>query len=180
MKILREIIKSNFSGTIIDIETIGDFLCQYQDSRQYMEITPVIFGFITGNKLVIYCAKKKSSIPRLKEISLKLLKELPRPFHAFNSNFEKGILYHNVGLEIDFERELQKEAFEPKWRAIKELNIPQYGDPFNDDGLHCMRAWEEGKIDDAMAHNRACLLKERDILLKRGHTKPESLTIFKD
>jgi hypothetical protein len=32
-----------------------------------------------------------------------------------------------------------------------------------------------GKIKRAIAHNRSCLLKERDILLKRGFRRSEEL-----
>jgi len=31
------------------------------------------------------------------------------------------------------------------------------------------------EFDKAIAHNRACLLKERDILIKRGFRKPDEL-----
>ncbi len=41
-----ENVGSNFDGTIIDIETIGSFERNYNDSRYYQNIIPVIFGFI--------------------------------------------------------------------------------------------------------------------------------------
>jgi hypothetical protein len=32
----------------------------------------------------------------------------------------------------------------------------------------------------AIAHNRSCLLKEKDILLLRGYRKPDELEIIKE
>ena len=74
-----------------------------------------------------------------------------------------------------FEGELNKEKYEAKRTAVQVLNIPQYDDPFFDNGLLCMQAWEIGKTKEAIAHNRSCLLKERDILVKRGFREPEDL-----
>jgi hypothetical protein len=86
-----------------------------------------------------------------------------------------GSLYHNLNQKIMFEGELNKEKYEAKRTAVHLLNIPQYDDPFFDNGLLCMQAWEIGKTREAIAHNRSCLLKERDILLKRGFREPDSL-----
>ena len=82
-------------------------------------------------------------------------------------------------MQIDFEGELQGEPFEKKKDAIKRLGISNYDDPFFDVGYMCMRAWSSQDFDKAIAHNRACLLKERDILLKRGYGKPGSVRFVK-
>jgi len=95
--------------------------------------------------------------------------------YAFNSSFEMGSLYHNLRQRVIFEGELNKEKYEAKRSAVQLLDIPQYDDPFCDNGFLCMQAWEIGKIKEAVAHNRSCLLKERDILLKRGFRKPDPL-----
>jgi hypothetical protein len=42
-----------------------------------------------------------------------------------------------------------------------------------------MNAWHKGEFDAAIAHNRACLLKERDILIKRSCIKPDELKFIK-
>ena len=70
------------------------------------------------------------------------------------------------------------------WRYCKAvarsyLGISNYDDPFYDNGYLCKIAWENGEFDRAMAHNRACLLKERDILIKRGFRKPDELKFIK-
>ena len=165
---------SDFKGTIIDIETIGYFSNQYPDSRRYMFIRLVIFGFINSQALHIYCARGMEAISELNSKTEELIKALPRPFYAFNTEFERGVLFHELGRQIDFEGELQQNR-ESKAATRSYLGIPNYEDPFYDNGYLCMLAWEDGEYDRAIAHNRACLLKERDILLKRGFRKPDQL-----
>lgn len=164
-------------GTIIDIETIGDFTEYNSDSRRYMKLAPVIFGCINGNSLQIHCAKKLGSLKKLEKIMADELSCLDRPFYAFNSDFERGVFFHALKREVPFERELNKRKFERKADVVAELRIPQHGDPFNDVGLLCSQAWKKGNMKDAIAHNRSCLLKERDILLKRGFRIPDILKL---
>ena len=170
-----EDINSDFEGTIIDIETIGDFLNQYFDSRRYKNIQLVIFGFINRHALHIFCAQGITAISELKEKTEGIIDSLGRPLYAFNSEFEKGVLFHQLGKEIDFDGELQKEKFESKVDAVRDLDISNYDDPFYSRGFPCIKAWKDGEFDKAIAHNRACLLKERDILIKRGFRRPDEL-----
>lgn len=176
----KEKVKSNFKGTIIDIETIGDFDNRFDDSRRYKQHTPIIFGFINNSGLSVYCAKKIKTIEILKEKTVSILDKLRKPFYAFNSEFERGVLFHNLNKKVIFERELNKEKYEPKWFVVHSLKIPQYNDPFRDRGILCTNAWLKGQIKKAVAHNRSCLLKERDILLKRGFRKPDKLKFIED
>jgi hypothetical protein len=174
----EESIQSNFEGTIIDIETIGQFNKRYSntnDSRLYQHIKQIIFGYINSSHIYIICAESRESIQELNLKSLECINKLERPFYAFNSNFEQGVWFHQLGIKISINGELNAERYESKKRAVMSLSIPQYGDPFHDDGLKCMYAWLEKQYDNAIAHNRACLLKERDILLKRGFRKPDVL-----
>jgi hypothetical protein len=174
----KENVSSSFEGTIIDIETIGEFLNQYPDSRRYKDIQLVIFGFINRHGLYIFCAKGIEAISELKEKTKDIIDSLERPFYAFNTEFERGVLFYELGKEIDFDRELQ-EGRESKAKARSYLGVPNYDDPFYDRGLWCMDAWHNGEFDAAIAHNRACLLKERDILLKRGFRTPDELKFVK-
>ena len=178
IEIYKEKVKSNFDGAIIDIETIGNFN-DFNDSRRYKQILPVIFGFIDSGKLSIYCAKKRESIGKLQEEVSLMLGGLEKPFHAFNCIFEQGVFFHSLNKKIMFERELNKEKYEAKRSAVSLLGIPQYNDPFNDNGQLCMHAWLSGQLEKSIAHNRSCLLKERDILLKRGFRKPDELKFVK-
>ena len=170
----EEDISSNFEGTIIDIETVGEFLNQYPDSRRYKNIQLVIFGFIDRYALHILCARGMRATNELRERTEKIIDILERPFYAFNSEFERGVLFYELGKEIDFDGELQ-ETRESKAKAVRHLDIPDYDDPFYDKGFLCMQAWKNGEFDRAIAHNRACLLKERDILIKIGFRKPDEL-----
>ncbi len=173
---LRTEITSDFDGTIIDIETIGPFdenPLYKDDSRRFKNTRQVIFGYINRRKLRVFCAKGEDAIEPLTSITEQILDKLDRPFYAFNTNFESGVWFHQFDKKIIFDGELQGSPRESKLNARKSLGIPNYDDPFYDNGYLCMKAWERGDFNQAIAHNRACLLKERDILVKRG-----SYTLF--
>ncbi|ODS36492.1 MAG: hypothetical protein A7316_10005 [Candidatus Altiarchaeales archaeon WOR_SM1_86-2] len=174
-----EEMESDFRGVIIDIETVGDFDNHYGDSRRCRNIRPVVFGFIDSGSLQIYCAEHPDEIERLIRIISETLPELERPLYAFNANFEMSVLFHTLGKEIRFERELNIERYEGKGVCRLGLGIPNYDDPFKDNGYECMKAWWAGEFDNVIAHNRSCLLKERDILLKRGYREPDKLRFVK-
>lgn len=166
-----------FNGSIIDLETIGYFCKQYYDSRRYCKLELTIFGYINKNELKILCAKGEEAITELKEKSLRIIESLKKPFFGYNCNFETGVLFHSCGLQIEFDGDLMKEKvagvkWENKREACTELNISNYDDPFNGNGRECSSAWLNGNWEDAINHNRSCLLTERDILLKRGYRKP--------
>lgn len=174
-----EKIPSNFSGTVVDLETIGDFSREfaYDDSRQYRELKPTILGYITKDELNVLCAKGMDALDKLREQIVDILPSLNKPLFAFQARFEQGVFHHSCGIEIEFEGELNKDAFEGKGPACSELEIPNYGDPFNNIGRDCNIAWIKGDYDSATKHNRSCLLKERDILLKRKYRKPDKLEL---
>ena len=179
----KEDISSDFEGTIIDIETIGEFDEHYRntnDSREYHYIQTVIFGFINGQALHIFYVRETKDIAELNQKVMGIIDDLPRPFHAFNTAFEQSVLFHGLGKKTIFDGELQKEKYESKANAVRDLAIPNYDDPFHDKGILCMIAWKNGEFDETIAHNRACLLKERDILLKRGFRKPDELEFVRD
>ncbi|MFC1981094.1 hypothetical protein ACFLVN_02490 [Chloroflexota bacterium] len=170
----QEDIFSDIDGTVIDIETIGDFDKRYRhDSRNYRNIKQVIFGCIDTNKLCIYCACGNQGITELQEITKKILGNLKRPFYAFNCVFESSVWFNHIGIRIEFDGELQRFRYENKKEAVASLQIPNYDDPFYDEGVKCIEAWNCGNVKHAVAHNRACLLKERDILIKRGYRIPD-------
>jgi len=175
----KEDVGSSFEGTIIDIETIGGFLNQYPDSRRYKDIRLVIFGFINRYAFQIFCAKGIEAINELRERTGIIIDSLDRPFYAFNSEFERSVLFYELGKEIDFDGELNREKYESKLDAVRNWGIPNYEDPFYDNGFLCMKAWQDEEFDRAIAHNRACLLKEKDILLKRGFRKLDELKFVK-
>lgn len=176
--VYREIVNKNFNGTVIDIETIGNFCEQYDDSRHYKLIIPVIFGYIDGDKLEINCAESQKEIITLRIMVLQILPKLRRPLYGFNCIFERGVLFHFCNIPLNFDGELNIERYEPKRVVVSSLELSDYEDPFNDNGYYCSLAWINGKIEQVIKHNRSCLLKERDILLKRGCRQPDDLKLF--
>ncbi len=104
--------------------------------------------------------------------------KLEKPFYAFNTDIERGVLFNYLNKKIEFEGELNQERFESKRSVIRFLKIPNDGNPLNDNGLLCSQYWIDGKIDSAILHNRSCLLKKREILFKRGFRKPDRLKLI--
>lgn len=174
MKTVHEKINSDFDGTIIDLETIGGFNQKFDDSRRYADIRPVLFGLITNKGIEIHYAQKNGDMKLLHEKIAEVLASLERPFYSFNTHFEMGVLSHTLKKAIIFDRELNSEKYEAKKNAVAKLRLNNYEDPFFDDGLKCHAAWNSGNIENIIRHNRADLLKERDILLKRGFRKPDA------
>ena len=171
-----------FDGTIIDIETVGNF-CDYRDSRCYQKLVLILFGYVNNGELKIFCAEGEEDLTKLKENCSKLIHSLEKPFFAYNCGFEMGVLHHACGLKIEFDGDLMKEKvvgvkWENKREACAELGISNYGDPFNGFGRQCSSAWLNGNYEDAIKHNRSCLLSERDILLKRGYRKPDNFMFY--
>ena len=146
-------------GTIIDFETIGKFNNEFQDYRQYIEIEPIMFGTLEGDKIKIHYIESTEYLEDFMELIRDKLAELQEPFWAFNKAFEQGVVYNCLDITLDF-KELQKKKYEAKRQAVRKLNIPNFNDPFHDRGALAMKAWEEGNIEDCVKHNRACLLKE--------------------
>jgi len=175
----KEEVSSDFEGTIIDIETIGEFRNQYFDSRRYGDIQMAIFGLINKEGLHILCARGMEAITELKERTAAMIDNFGRPLFAFNTEFERGVLFNRLGREIGFDGELNEEKYERKADVVRNLGIPNYDDPFYDNGYLCKTAWENSELDRAIAHNRACLLKERDILLRRGFREPDDLIFIR-
>jgi hypothetical protein len=175
---------SSFIGTIIDIETTGGY-CKYhlgstknsRDSREYKDLKMVIFGYMNKQGLHIYCAKGIEAIFEVEEVAKQLLATTAkeRPIYAFNCHQEMGVFFHQLNIEIRFDKELQSREFERKEDALHSLGIfDSYGDPFHSKfkpGNACRLAWESHHFNEAILHNRACLLKEHELLLKgRGIT----------
>jgi len=111
VKIYDEEIKSDFEGTIVDLETIGYFNDSFEDSRRYKNIIPVIFGYINKERIRILCAVDHDSISELGIEIIKVLDSLEKPFYAFNTHFERGVIFSHLGKKVVFEGELNGEKF---------------------------------------------------------------------
>ena len=73
IKRYAEKIESDFDGTIIDLETIGEFCNNYYDSRRYKNIIPVICGYIDRGGIRIVYAENRGDIQDLKKEMTQLL-----------------------------------------------------------------------------------------------------------
>jgi ssDNA-binding Zn-finger/Zn-ribbon topoisomerase 1 len=82
-----------FEGTLVDIETIGNFDNKYErsDSRLFNRIIQVVFGFLDNEKLEILCSNGPDAIELLKKQTKDILPKLKRPLYAFNCSFERGV-----------------------------------------------------------------------------------------
>ncbi len=175
-KIFQEKIDTDFEGTIIDIETIGnfgtpsgffpqgrDYLSRYRDMR----ITTI--GTLSDNLLRIFIAKNEESMERFQRKATKVMRIADSPTYAFSKSFEEGCFYWNSGHDhIDLDCELQSFVGESKKSVVAKLEIDNYDDPFHDIGRKCVHAFEVDDLSNIIKHNRACLLKENQILQKRG------------
>jgi hypothetical protein len=176
VELFKESVNSDFEGTIIDIETIGEFDEAYPgDSRRYRNITPVILGSLTRSQLKIYFIRDLEDISGFKKFMSAHVTELERPLLAFNCRFETGVLYHFCNVKVGIERELNARRGEAKWYVVGSLGLDKYDDPFDGSGLACKNAWLRGEIDKCVQHNRSCLLTERDLLLERGFREPDEV-----
>lgn len=157
-------------GTIIDFETVGVFQYEYGDTRYYEPQKPYIAGFLSGNNVKQYYVEKIDHVPVFLEFfsKAKLLDTVKAPKYAFNTSFETGVTYCITGKNVLMDGEFQSREREKKGAVVQKLGIDSYGDPFHDDGYKCMLAFYEGHIDECLTHNLSCLLKERDLLFKRG------------
>jgi len=161
----REPSSMRIKGTIIDLESTGGFDREYPpwDPRQYANISPTIFGYITGETLIQHCAEGEKEIQEIVEIMKDTLPRLEKPFYALNCNFEKYVITNTCGQEHPVLDVRERKYRGSKWAIREKLGIPTYDDPFDGDGLRCMHEWHEGNYKDCLRHNRACLLIERDI-----------------
>jgi len=166
----EETVKSNLKGTIIDIKTIGEYDKMHKgDSRECASKMVIAFGYLGSQNLTIICAKDADGLKDIKIPIPAVLGSLERPFYAFNCSFESYVLYHQIGIKIIFDGDIQPHKWDRKEASIKLLKIPNYGDPFYDDGSKCKDLWSEGGFLAVVAYHRASLLKERAMLIKQGY-----------
>jgi len=91
----KEEIASDFKGTIIDIETIGEFNGRYRntgDWREYEGIQQVIFGLINSQHLQILWVKKKEEITELNDRISSIIDKLEKPFMPLTCPLRKVFL----------------------------------------------------------------------------------------
>jgi len=141
------------TGTVIDIETTG---------FPWDGAEIITLGTVSGDKLKIVQRTNERNFDRLARAELK---NLPRPYYAFNKTFEEEML------KISIERELQVQQYERKRDAIQVAGLH---DPFRGQGVHVIGAWDkynstkdESHLQQIIDHNENCLLLETCLVLIR-------------
>jgi len=153
-------------GTIIDIETTGDMQFQYPstDPRYYENLQPTIFGYLTEDYLMQYCAESEDEINELSTIMAD--EPMDEPYFALNIRFERHFLVNFSGRDL-WINDVRMGMYGSKWELREILEIPTYDDPFDGDSSLCDTRWAKGDYSSCIEHNRSCLLIERDILYRR-------------
>jgi hypothetical protein len=175
-KIRKEPVDCDFEGTIVDIETIGPFvnvpshaLKFGQDFiRRYQKMKVTTVGTLSDGVLQVAIALGQNHLDKFGKKVLSIVSRSDRPLYAFSKPFEEGCLYWISRSMFDFDNELQAFSMENKERAVQQLKIPSYNDPYRGVGFKCVDAFIKGDLENIAKHNRACLLKERDLLGIRG------------
>lgn len=182
------------NGTIIDIETIGEF-SECVGLGLYKQIRPIVVGFLDCNSIeILYITKEtRRDFDALRSVLRRKMCRVKHPLYAFNAEFEMGVLYWFLGRPVMFDRDLMfsmntpygESVWESKRYLVKDLGIPNFDDPFHDMGFRVPEAWEDfqrsGNVEflkEIIIHNRACLLKEYTILKKRRRWRKVDKTII--
>ena len=108
-------------GSLIDFETTGV-------PGKHPEHEIVTLGYMVRDKLHILQRKSKDREPFYGEVR-KIVKELPRPIYAYNSDFEKSIIIAELGIPakdsefVDLMKPWREKASKSgiKWPKLKEL-----------------------------------------------------------
>jgi len=153
MNVRKFTLPVRLKGTVLDTETTGL-------PNENAEV--ITLGIVTENQLSIF---QRTNEDRQPIEWPRFLKDLQRPFYAFNKQFEERML------RITVDRELQLEKYEKKKEAIR---IAGLTDPFNGDGVHAPRAWQlylqSGDpihLGHIMDHNEADLIQEVCLAIAR-------------
>ena len=169
-----------FKGAVIDLETEErPFLDELCGAARYKNCS-VCCGILDKNKVEIIAKTYNVSDDLFVRVVDEKVKRISHPYYAFNVGCDMALLSKLLGREIRFDRELQKKQYESKRNAVQTLGMPNFDDPFNGDGRLAAKAWtkhvethEKGCVENIIAHNCACLLKEYSILVRRGYREIE-------
>jgi len=163
------------TGSLIDFETTG---------RPYLdtEHDVITLGYFHGNELVVIQRKTKEKDLFYSEVK-GILKQLPRPFYAYNADFERSVMKEELGLEVgpgdfvDIMRPWKAKAEKAglKWPKLDEL-ISEPEDYFKDNkisGKDMPGLWKaylaggtEVLLRMIMEHSLSDLLRETVLLVR--------------
>ena len=166
-----------FVGAVIDLETDGQPFSDNCPGAGRCKLQSAVSCAILNEDSVEVIAKTWESPDWVftKEVE-KCLAQTKHPYYAFNSGFDVTILSKLLGKEVPFDRELQQYNFQSKRRCRQNLGIPNFDDPFHDNGRLAGLEWknhlktrDKECVKKIMAHNLTCVLKEYCILVRGGY-----------
>ena len=178
---------TTFKGAVIDLETDErNFLDECHGADRYKNHCAVCCGILDKNTVEIIAKTCNASDELFVQAVDEKLRRTNHPYYAFNVGCDMALLTKLLGREIRFDRELQNE-YESKRYVVQNLRIPNFDDPFNGWGYLAAKEWtkhletrETDCVKRIIAHNLACVLKEYNILMRRGYRgiEPSSYEAF--
>ena len=170
-----------FIGAVIDLETDGQPFSDNYHGAGRCKLQSAVSCAILNEDGVEVIAKTCETPDGVftKEVE-KSLVNTKHPYYAFNAGFDMAILSKLLGNEVPFDRELQQFTYQSKGRYRQNLGIPNFDDPFHDNGRLAGLEWkkhlktrERESVKKIMAHNLTCVLKEYCILVHGGYREIE-------
>jgi len=147
-------------GTIIDFETT------HYDVTKGELITA---GFLVKSGVLIF-QRLELIESEFKEMVIKKMKSMPKPWYAFNKKFEESFI------QLSLENELQKREYESAFGALLEEGLLEHYNSlcnplFNDEIPKFWNAWQITNdkmfVSKIVRHNYCCLIKEYYLKQKR-------------
>jgi len=179
---------NGFVGAVIDLETDGQpFTDNFHGAGRCKLQSAVSCAILNDNSVEVIA--KTCYTPDgvfTKEVE-KGLAQTEHPYYAFNAGFDIAIISKLLGKEVPFDRELQQFEFQSKGSYRKSLGIPNFDDPFHDNGRLAGVEWrnhlktrDKECVKKIMLHNLSCVLKEYCILVRGGYRviDPSSFKAF--
>ena len=166
-----------FVGAVIDLETDGQPFSDECYGAGRCKLQCGVSCAILNEDYVEVIAKTCETPDGVfaKEVE-KSLANTKHPYYAFNAGFDMAILSKLLGKEVLFNRELQQFERQRKGSCRQSLGIPNFDDPFHDNGRLAGLEWkkhlktrEREYVKKIMAHNLTCVLKEYCILVRGGY-----------
>ncbi|PIU58884.1 hypothetical protein COS86_07170 [Candidatus Bathyarchaeota archaeon CG07_land_8_20_14_0_80_47_9] len=166
-----------FEGAVIDLETDEqNFLDDQCGAARYRNHTAVCCSILDKDEVQIIARTRSAPAELFSQSVDERLKKVSRPYYAFNAGCDMALLSSLLSRDIPFDRELQQCEYQNKGRLRREFGIPDFSDPFTDNGLLAAREWtnhcDTGNVECVkriIAHNLACVLKEYCILMRSGY-----------
>lgn len=165
----------NFEGAIIDLESdSAPFIDYLQGAYQYSKHSAISFGILDKDFVEVIAKTCNATDSQFANEVEQSLEKRKHPYYGFNTELDMALLSNLLGSEIIFDGEIRIERVK-KELQVRNVGVSNFDDPFNGDGSLASFSWkkhletkETKYIQDVLAHNRACILKEYSLLFRLG------------